>query len=137
MGNAVRAGIAYFAVVFAAGFALGALRVTALVPRIGETAAVALELPLMLTVSWLACRWLIGAFAVPRTRGARIVMGAVGFMLLIAAEFGLGAVLVGRSIPMQLAAWRELPGALGLAAQVAFGLLPLVALRVSRQWWRR
>lgn len=47
------AGLAYFTLVFAAGFALGTARVLVLLPGVGETTAVLLELPLILTVSWL------------------------------------------------------------------------------------
>lgn len=132
MGAAFRAGLAYFAIVFAAGFALGTLRVTVLVPQLGETSAVALELPLMLAVSWLACRWLLGAFRLPARRAPRAAMGAVGFALLMAAEFGLGLV-VGRGPAVQLAGWREPAGALGLAAQVAFGLFPILQAGPGRR----
>ena len=59
----------YAAAVFAAGFLLGTLRVLWLVPRFGPTAAVALELPLILAVSWIACRHV--ARAVPPEPVAR------------------------------------------------------------------
>jgi subtilisin len=55
MTNAFKAGAAYFAVVFMAGFMLGVLRVVVLVPRFGETAAVLAELPVILLISWIVC----------------------------------------------------------------------------------
>ena len=64
--RAAWAGLAYFGIVFATGFALGTLRVLAVTPRLGENAAVLLELPIILTLSWVACRWLISRFDVPR-----------------------------------------------------------------------
>lgn len=45
--RAAIAGLAYFAVVFAAGFALGVLRVLFAMPILGETVAVLFELPVM------------------------------------------------------------------------------------------
>jgi len=51
MNRAVEAGVIYALIVFLCGFALGALRVLLIVPRIGETAAVSLEAPLILTAS--------------------------------------------------------------------------------------
>lgn len=46
MTAALSAGIAYFAMAFPLGFVLGAVRVLLLARRIGETAAVLLELPI-------------------------------------------------------------------------------------------
>ena len=43
MYAALKAGLAYFALVFGAGFLLGAIRTTALAPRLGDVAAVTLE----------------------------------------------------------------------------------------------
>jgi hypothetical protein len=48
---------AYFALVFGAGFVLGAIRVSWIVPSIGARAAVLVETPVMLAVSALAARW--------------------------------------------------------------------------------
>jgi len=56
MQSSLKAGLHYFAIVFVAGFILGALRVTTIAPWLGETAAVAFELPFMLLISWIASR---------------------------------------------------------------------------------
>ena len=45
--------LVYVLPVFAVAFLLGALRVTLVAPRIGPLAAVALELPLVLALSWV------------------------------------------------------------------------------------
>lgn len=58
--TAFKAGCAYFALVFAAGFVLGTIRVLVLMQRMGERTAVALELQLILSLSWLASRMIIG-----------------------------------------------------------------------------
>ena len=44
--------LAYVLPVFAAAFALGALRVGLIAPQVGPLLAVALELPLVLALSW-------------------------------------------------------------------------------------
>ena len=51
--RAAAAGDAYFALVFAAGFLLGSIRVLIIIPRSGEAVVVGLELPIMLAVSWI------------------------------------------------------------------------------------
>ncbi len=126
MPAALTAGVLYFAIVFSVGFALGTLRVTTLAPRLGELAAVAVEVPAMLVASWLASAWLVRGFRVPRTSIARLAMGGLALAVLIAAEWALGLVLFGRTAGEQLAAWTTPPGLVGLVAQLAFGLVPFV-----------
>jgi len=67
MAAALKAGAAYFAIVFAAGFVLGTARVLALLPFVGETAAVLIEAPLMVLASWIVSWWLTARFDVPRS----------------------------------------------------------------------
>jgi hypothetical protein len=126
MRSAVGAGVAYFAVVFAVGFLLGTLRVLFLAPSIGEAAAVLVELPVMLSLSWFACGWLLRALAVPGAWRHRLAMGAAALLLLMVAELGVSVFLFGRSILAHLAAYRSWHAAAGLAAQVAFAAFPLV-----------
>ena len=126
MSAALRAGVAYFAIVFAAGFVLGTLRILVLAARLGETAGVALELPLMLATSWFTCGLLLRRFAVPRGWRYRAVMGGLAFLLLMAAELGLSLALFGRTPAAHLATYGRPAAALGLAAQLAFAALPLV-----------
>jgi hypothetical protein len=69
--SVLKAGAVYFTIVFAVGFLLGTVRVLVLVPRVGETAAVMIELPIILAASWITCRWLIARFSVPARPMAR------------------------------------------------------------------
>ncbi len=119
------AGVGYFVVVFLAGFALGTARVLLIAPRLGEGVAVALELPLMLAVSWIACGWAIGRWRVRGRTPERGIMGALAFLLLMAAELAL-ALAFGRSFAQHLAAYATGPDALGLAGQIAFAVFPLL-----------
>lgn len=124
------AGVVYFAIVFAAGFVFGTARavLAADAPEM-RLAAVAIELPLILAVSWFACRFVVRRFAMPAEVAARAGMGAVAFLLLMAAEAALGVGLAGRSLGEHFALYAEASHALGLVGQVVFGLLPLVQIR--------
>lgn len=124
MPRGLSAGPAYFGLVFAAGFVLGTLRTLWLAPALGELGAVALELPVMLAVSWLACGAVLRRRPLPALPD-RAVMGASAFALLMAAEAAL-ALALGVPLPAHLAAYAEAPRALGLAGQIAFALIPLV-----------
>jgi len=128
MMRVLAAGSLYFALVFAAGFVLGTLRVLLLVPSLGEGAAVAVELPLMLAISWVAAGWIIHRVRLPARRGARLAMGAFAFALLLGAEAALSVALFGRTLPAHLAHYATWPGALGLAGQGGFALIPLIRL---------
>lgn len=124
---ALKAGALAFAIVFAAGFALGTVRVLWIAPRLGPLGAVLLELPVMLAVSWWAVRLAVRRLAVPEAAVARAAMGGVAFALLIGAETLLGVVAFGRSPAEQWQALLAPEGLAGLAAQVLFGLFPLWA----------
>lgn len=128
------AACAYFAMVFATGFVLGAVRslVIAESPQVGRLTAVLIELPIMLVASWLMCAATIRLFVVPATFSARALMGGLAFLLLLLAEFLVGAVLFGRSASEHISLYREASYALGLLAQIGFGLMPAIRLYRDR-----
>jgi hypothetical protein len=121
--RATEVGVLYAIVVFVIGFMLGTIRVLLLAPRLGETMAVILEVPFILTASSAVCRWCLDRLDVAATVPARSLVGLVAFLVLMSAEVGLGAVL-GRSLADQLASYRSLARAIGLAAQVIFAIFP-------------
>jgi hypothetical protein len=123
MRTVLTAALAYFAIVFAAGFALGTVRVTLVEPRIGPLAAVASELPLMLVVSSWGARAVLGRWPLP-DRAARLVMGAMAFALLMGSEALLAWLALGQPLAKWMATLATVPGALGLAGQVGFALIP-------------
>lgn len=125
----LRAALAYFAAIFALGFVLGAIRVTWLVPSLGELAAVAIELPVMLAVSWWWAGRVLNRWPLPRPR-QRLAMGATAFAILMAAELALAMTLGGQGPGEWLASMAHAAGMLGLAGQVLFALVP--RLRTSR-----
>ena len=107
--RALQAGVAYFALVFALGFAFGTVRTLLLArfPEISRFAAVLVELPVILTASWLICRHVIRRLAVPDTWRERAIMGAVAFALLMLAEAVLDALLSGATLAGHFAQYSE------------------------------
>lgn len=133
MRRALAAGNAYCALVFAAGFLLGTLRVLLLEPVVGTGLAILIELPLMLVVAWVACRWALARWQVPPATADRLVMGLGAFALLMAAELATGMVLMGRTAAQQREAMLTPANWPGLAAQLAYAALPLVQRRRSHR----
>ncbi len=128
-------GIAYFALAFGLGFLLGTARTLFVedAPGARRLLGVLIELPIMLGASWFLCRIVVRRFAVAPTAAARAVMGGVALALLLLAELAVGALLFGRTPGEHFALYGETSYALGLAAQIAFALMPLVQLRMPEQ----
>jgi hypothetical protein len=126
---AIKAGLCYFALTFGAGFVLGPLRMLVLVPRIGARAAELAELPVMIVVTWLAARWTIRRFHVPSSTRLRLVMGALAFALLLAAEFSLVLPLRGLTLEQYFATRDPVSGIAFYAALVLLALMPIIVER--------
>lgn len=128
-----RAGAAYFAIVFTVGFAAGTLRTLLLVPRTGESLAVLLELPLMLTASWFISLRICRELAVPPLPGPRLAMGLVALTLLLVAEWLLAMSLAGRTAAEHFGHYLTWAGALGLVGQCAFAAMPSLQAKIQRR----
>lgn len=116
-----RAGLLYAIALFAIGFALALIRIPILAPRIGETAAVLVELPIMLIAAWHISRAIVLSMCLPHND--RLRMGATCFPLLLLFELLLGLALGGTAAAI-IAGWFAMPGLLGLAAQALAALFP-------------
>ena len=132
MSRAILAGAAYFLVMFACGFVLGAARVLVVTPLLGEWGATLVELPVMLTISWVVCGWLVLRLTLPAHATPRVAMGAVAFILLMIAEVLLGASLFDRTLTEQVQGMSVGAGLAGLLSQIAFAAFPLVQLWKAR-----
>ncbi len=120
----MRAGAVYFAVVFAAGFALGVIRVVWIVPRAGERAAEVAEAPLMVLVSFLAARWVVRRLAHDAS-GLRLVrIGLVALGLLLAFEIAVVVWVRGLSLGAYLAARDPAAFASYVASVALFAVMP-------------
>lgn len=131
MENALKAGTLYFAIIFAVGFLLGAIRIFILSPYFGETLAVVIELPFILALSWSVCSHLIIRFQVSSAWMSRIIMGSLAFGLLMTAEMALSIIGFDRAIVEHFQTYRTLQGMLGLFGQLLFALFPVIQRRLS------
>jgi hypothetical protein len=120
----IKAGLSYFALVFGAGFVLGSLRVTLLVPRLGERMAELSEMPLMFAVIVFAARFVIRRFTVPPSIAARLGTGLLALALLLAAELLLAVALQGRALADYVASRDPVSGGVYLAMLVLLALMP-------------
>jgi hypothetical protein len=122
----IKAGLSYFALVFGAGFVLGALRVTLLVPRLGERMAELSEMPLMFSVIVVAARLVIRRFRVPPAMAARLGTGLLALALLAAAELLLVVSVQDRALADYVASRDPVSGSVYLAMLVLVALMPVL-----------
>jgi hypothetical protein len=125
----VKAGTAYALIVFAIGFALGAIRVLVLVPHLGATASVVLETPIMLAVSWKVSRWSTRWFDLQPDGRSRLLMGIVAFTVLMVAELGVAVFAFGESPALYVSGIWSIAGGIGFAAQICFAGLPWLQIQ--------
>lgn len=125
MAAGVRSGLLYFGLIFAFAFAMGVARTVLVAPRIGSTAAVLIEVPILLCASWIVARRLLRHR--PLSLAQRGVMGATALALTLASEVALARVIQQQDVAAWAAAVATTPGLLGLAGQLAFAAMPVVA----------
>lgn len=128
----IKAGLAYFALVFGTGFMLGALRVSLLVPRLGERMAELSEMPLMFAAIVFAARFVIRRFSVPSSIAARLGTGLLALALLLSAEVLLAVVLQDRSLADYVASRDRVSGSVYLAMLLLFALMPALVKQGDR-----
>ncbi len=121
----LKAGFAYFLIVYGFGFVLGTVRTLWIVPQLGARSAEMLELPLMIGISAVTARWLVRRYGIVPPNG-RSVMGATAFVLLVAAEFATAWVVRGVTPVEDISSRDPISGTLFLIAIVLFALMPVL-----------
>ena len=130
--QAIKAGLAYFALVMGAGFLLGMVRVPFLVPRLGERVAELIEMPLMFVVIGLSARFVVKRFALPPTASVRLQVGFLALALAVCAELLLAMALQGQSLRAYIASRDPVSGSVYLAMLGLFAFMPLILARKRR-----
>jgi hypothetical protein len=125
--------LAYFGLVFGAGFVLGPIRILWLVPKVGVRAAELIEMPIMIALTVLAARWIVRRFNVPFSLGVRISIGLIALCFMVVAEIGFALALSGRSLSEYIAGRDPISGTAFLIALAAFAIMPsVIGLKAGR-----
>lgn len=122
----LKAAVAYFAIVFGAGFVLGPIRILLVVPHVGERVAELFEAPLMLMVIVFAARWIVRRFQLPARPVFRIGAGLIAFGLGLVFEFALILKLRGLILAEYLENRDPIAATVYYLTLVLFALMPLL-----------
>ncbi len=125
----LKAGTLYYALVFGAGFVLGAVRTLWVVPRFGTRIAELMEAPIMLLVTIVAARWVVERLAVSSTWSARIRMGCIALGFLLVSEFTVALWARGLTIREYFANRDPVSGTVYYALLGLFAVMPLLVTR--------
>jgi hypothetical protein len=128
---AIIAGLLYFGVVFSLAFVLGVARTLVVAPWLGTTAAVLIEMPIVVSASFVAARHLLRRR--PLSLPQRAAMGGLGFALTMASEAVLAGLIRDQSTGHWAAELFTPLGMAGLAGQLAFGAMPLLIKPTNHQ----
>ena len=130
--RALKAGLAYFSLVFGAGFVLGTIRVPLLVPRLGVRTAELLEMPVMLVAIVLSARFVVRRFALPAGSSARLTTGLIALALLVTAEITMAVILAGVPLTEYIAGRDPVSGSVFLVMLLLYAVMPLIVARDVR-----
>jgi hypothetical protein len=120
----LKAALVYFMIVFAVGFLCGPIRVSWLEPNFGATAAVLLELPILVMAMIFSARFVPRKLQLAPRAGAHLGMGFAALALVLMADFCVGLFLRQQS-PGEIAAYFLAPaGRIYSGALLGFALMP-------------
>ena len=125
----LKAGVLYFALVFAAGFVLGTVRTLWIVPRLGVRTAELLEAPIMLLVTIFAARFVVRRCSLSAAFRDLLGTGLIALAILIAAEIGVALWLRGLTLREYVLARDPVSGAVYLGLLLLFALMPRIVAR--------
>jgi len=131
VGDSVRRAAVYAATVFAAGFALGVLRVLLVAPRIGMRAAELIELPIMVAVAYLAAGYARRGLG-GELNARCLAIGAIALLFVLGAEVVTGMSLRSTSAIGALVNPDPVSGPLYYLSLVLVAVLPALRRAAER-----
>lgn len=130
MTSVIRLAVIYFAIVFAVGFALGAVRVLWLVPALGERWAELSEMPLMWLASYLTARYLLSRSRDGLYWTDALWAGLLALLLLLAVEFTAVLGLRGLTLSDYLASRDWVSGTAYMVSLLIYAFMPALVWRL-------
>jgi hypothetical protein len=125
MKQTLKAGVLYFAPVFAVGFVLGTVRTLWVAPRLGVRTAELMEAPIMFGVSILAARWVVRHLGIPPQWSRRLAMGCVALSLMVLVEFSVVLWVRGMTIRGYFETRDPVSGTVYFLTLGAFAVIPI------------
>lgn len=128
----LKLGFLYYLLVFAAGFVLGACRVIFIVPILGVRWAELLELPLILSVSYLSAKFLISRFEIGSNFFNRLKMGVIALAFLLFTEFTFVLKVQGITLQQYFVSRDPVSSGAYFISLIIFALIPALLLCKSK-----
>ena len=130
--HALKAGIIYGLLGFAAGFFFGAMREILFIPLFGDRAGHLIEFPMLLAAILLIASVVVRRTGIHTTSSA-VVMGIVGVSVLLAIESTFALAVVGQTTDEYLASFNVLKGELFPIGLVMMALASVFFARRQRR----
>jgi hypothetical protein len=127
--QALRPGLVYFLLVFGTGFVLGTVRVLLIVPLVGHRTAELLEMPLMLSATVLAARWITRRFPEPYSSAGGLAIGGIALGLMLTGEMAVGVGLRGMTAPEIILNRDPVSGTTYYLSLLLFAAMPWIVSR--------
>jgi len=128
LSSILKAGAAYFGLIFGAGFIFGTIRSLSIVPRFGTRAAELMEMPLMLLVIVFGAKWVVRKFEIPRTVRDRLKVGWLALSLVLLLEFTLVLKLRDMTLTEYFRELDPVSGTVYYLMLMVFALMPLLIM---------
>jgi hypothetical protein len=127
---AFKVGFLYFLITFVFAFVMGIVRVTFVIPLVGELSAVLMEVPLIIFVSWKVSAVVKLRYFSDRTVRDYLVVGLIAFFFLMVTEYFLAVFAFGRTSREYFLSLQTASGLIGLLGQMGFAALPSVQQKI-------
>ncbi len=125
MKPSLKAGLTYFAAMFAIAGVVSLVREMILTGALPDVVILAIEIPVLFIAAWILCRSLIERFDVPSQLGARAVMGLSALILWLIADVAVSSIILSESVADQLELQASPFGQLKFYGQLLFAVFPL------------